>query len=77
MHLQADVTSKSYETASAPSSTTSRNKDRSIGWANLQIKTMRENEISNVHYGFAQDINMKKQIIIDIGSSTLVIFYPS
>ena len=54
----------------------SSNKDRSIRWANLQIETMRENEISNVHYRFAQDINMKNQIIIDTGSPILVIFNP-
>ena len=55
----------------------SSNKYRSIGWENLQIETMRENENSNVHYGFAQDINMKNQIIIDTVFLILVIFDPS
>ena len=39
-NVQADAASKSEETASAPSCATSRDKDRSIGWENLQIKTM-------------------------------------
>ena len=69
-HEQAEAASKSYETASAPSGKTSSDKDTSIRWENLQIKTTRENEISNVQYGFVQAINMKKHIIIDTGYST-------
>ena len=34
------------------------------------------NQISNVHYGFLQAINMKKRIIIKTGSSTLVMCDP-
>ena len=40
-------------------------------------KTARENEFSNVHYGFAQAVDMKNQIMIDTGSSTLVMYDPA
>ena len=70
--MQADNTSKSEETTIAPSGETSGDKDRSVGWSNLQIETTRENEIYNVHYGFAQAIDMKKKITIDTRSSALV-----
>ena len=56
MHVQADATSNSYETASAPYCKTIID---SIGWANLQIGMMRENKITNVCYVFAQAVNMK------------------
>ena len=51
-------------------------KNRSIGWENLQIKMTQENEITNVHYVFMQAINMKKQIIINMGSSTSLMCDP-
>ena len=41
---------------------------------NLRIETTQENGISNVHYGFAQAINMKNQITIDMGFSTSVMY---
>ena len=50
--------------AITPSDTAISNKDRSNRWANLHIKMTLENEISNAHYGFAQAINKKNQIII-------------
>ena len=75
--MQADDTSKSEETASAPPGTTISNKDGKLGFSNLHIEETRENEIYNVHYGFAQAIDMKKKITIDTGSSTLVMCNPS
>ena len=75
--MQFDSASKIDEASSNLLGTTSSDKNRIIGWENLHIGTTRENEISNVHYGFAQTIDMKKQIIIDTVSSTLVICDPA
>ena len=44
---------------------------------NLHTEMTQENEISNIHYGFAQAIYMKKHIIIDTRSSTLEMCNPA
>ena len=74
--MQADDTNKSEETTSALSSKTSSDKDRSVGLSNLHIEATRENEISNVHYGFAQAIDVENQITVDTVSSISVINDP-
>ena len=49
----------------------------SVGWENLQIKTTQEDELSNIHYGFTQAIDMKNKITIDTGSSASIMCDPA